>query len=75
VWYLGVDEATQADYLKRTLGMVQNRYAQVTNVFWYTSRDLATGSIHPDNRGLMRRDFSPKPALGAVRCYTLGTGC
>jgi aryl-phospho-beta-D-glucosidase BglC (GH1 family) len=75
VWFHGVSEAVQADYLKRTFAMVQNRYPQVTNLFWYTSRDLVTGSIHPDNRGLLRRDFSAKPALGAMKCYTRAIGC
>lgn len=69
VWYRGVSEQVQADYLRRTLDLVRARYPEVTKVFWYTSRDLVTGRIHPDHRGLMRRDFSPRPVLLAIRRY------
>jgi hypothetical protein len=74
VWFRGVSEATQADYLRRTLVLLRTRYPQVTNVFWYTSRDLVTGKLHPDHRGLLRRDFTPRPALAVVRCYVQGCG-
>lgn len=70
LWFLGVSEAKQAEYLKSTLDLVAARYPQVTNVFWYTSRDLVTGKVHQDNRGLFRRDFSAKPAVDAVRAFT-----
>lgn len=66
VWFLGVDEQTQARYLAESLELISKRYPQVTHAFWYTSRDLATGKVHQDNRGLMRKDFTPKPALLAL---------
>jgi hypothetical protein len=69
VWQRGVSEAQQASYLIRALRMIQKRYPQVTHVFWYNSHDLATGSNHTQNRGLLRRDLTAKPALGALRCY------
>ncbi|MDQ1647142.1 MAG: polysaccharide biosynthesis protein PslG [Cryptosporangiaceae bacterium] len=73
VWYLGVSEAVQADYLTRSLALIQAKYPQVTNVFWYTSRDLTVdGAYHQNNRGLIRRDFTAKPALTALACYTHG---
>jgi hypothetical protein len=72
VWFQGVTEASQAQYLARTLVLVRTRYPQVTNVFWYTSRDLVTGKLHQDHRGLLRRDFTPRPALTVVRCYVQG---
>ena len=72
-WYLGVSEATQAEYLTRSLALIQAKYPQVTNVFWYTSRDLVVdGAYHQNNRGLIRRDFTAKPALTALACYTIG---
>ncbi len=72
VWFLGVSEKKQAQYLKETLELVERRYPQVTHVFWYTSRDLETGRVHQDNRGLLRKDFSPKPAVDAIRQYAAG---
>jgi hypothetical protein len=71
-WNRGVTERAQADYLRRTLSLVRGKFPEVTNVFWYTSRDLTTGKVHQDHRGLLRRDFSPRPALGALRCYVRG---
>lgn len=33
-------------------------------LFWHAGRDVATGSADPeDNRGLLRSDYSPKPAF------------
>jgi hypothetical protein len=73
VWYLGVTEAQQANYLKQSLEMAQALYPQITNAFWYTSRDLIVdGAYHQNNRGLIRRDFTAKPALKAVACYVKG---
>ena len=51
---------------------MRTRYPQVTNVFWYTSRDLVTGEIQRDHRGLFRRDFSPRPVVEVIRCYVRG---
>lgn len=70
VWFLGVSEADQAKYMGASLALIEQRYPQVTHAFWYTSRDLETGRVHQDNRGLIRKDFSPKPALTAVRKFT-----
>jgi hypothetical protein len=67
VWERGVTEAQQADYLRRSVQLVQQRWPQVTAMFWYNSRDKRTGSAHQDGFGLMRRDFSPKPVLGAIK--------
>jgi hypothetical protein len=71
-WNLGVSERLQAEYLRRTLVLVRTEYPEVQNVFWYTSRDLVTGRTHQDHRGLLRRDFTPRPALRVVRCYVRG---
>jgi len=68
IWARGVSEAQQADYLVRTLRLVQSSYPQVSRVYWYTSRDKATGDIHQDRFGLLRRDFSPRPVLLAAGC-------
>jgi hypothetical protein len=72
-WFLGVSEATQAAFLKQSLELIQANYTQVTNAFWYTSRDLnVDGAYHQNNRGLIRRDFTTKPALRSVACYVKG---
>jgi hypothetical protein len=75
VWFWGVSEAAQADFLKRTFAYVTAKFPQVKQVFWYNSNDLSTGSVHPDNRGLLRRDFSRKPAFNAMKCYTRALAC
>jgi polysaccharide biosynthesis protein PslG len=72
VWFLGVSEKLQAKYLKDTLALVDKRYPTVTHVLWYTSRDLETGRIHQDNRGLLRKDFTPKPAVASIKGYAAG---
>ena len=62
-WARGVTEAVQADYLVRAVALTASRWPQVDVMIWYNSRDKATGDPHQDGFGLMRRDFSPKPAL------------
>jgi hypothetical protein len=76
VWFLGVSEATQAAFLKQTLTFTQATYPQVKVAFWYNSVDLNTGAnIHASNRGLLRLDYSRKPAFNAMKCYTRGLSC
>ena len=66
-WELGVTEAQQADFFRRSVELTQARWPQVTNMIWYNSRDKNTGNVHQDGYGLMRRDFSPKPALALFK--------
>jgi hypothetical protein len=75
VWFKGVSESVQANYLTRQFAFVQKNYPQVKNMFWYNSNDTSTGKLHPDNRGLLRRDYSRKPAFNAVKCYTRALAC
>lgn len=72
IWARGVSEAEQADYLERTLRFVQGSYPQVSRVYWYTARDKATGDIHQDRFGLLRRDLSPRPVLLRAGCLYRG---
>jgi hypothetical protein len=72
VWLLGVTEKTQAEYLRWSLSMIQGRWPQVTHAFWYNSRDTDTGRLHSDRRGLIRRDFTARPALREITCFTKG---
>ena len=66
-WNLGVTEAVQAEFLVRGMAQIAKNYPYVTHVFWYSDRDTDTGEAQDDNRGLLRRDFSPKPALEALK--------
>lgn len=63
----GVTEAVQAEFLKRSLRFFADQHPYVTNVFWYNARTKATGSVHQDGFGLLRRDLTEKPAYKALK--------
>jgi hypothetical protein len=67
VWARGVTAAQQADYLQRAVALTANRWPQVDVMIWYNSRDKATGNVHQDGYGLMRRDFTIKPVLSMLK--------
>lgn len=67
VWARGVTEAVQADYLRRAVALTTLRWPQVEVMIWYNSRDKATGDPHQDGFGLLRRDFSVRPALTTLQ--------
>ena len=74
----GVSEAQQAEYLTHAYQCVeQDPYVQVA--IWYIYRNHAWANDADnwgDQLGLMRTDFSPKPAYNAFKAYTPGsTGC
>ena len=74
----GVSEANQADYYTRAMRCIeQDPYVQVA--IWYIYRNHAWASdanTWVDQLGLLRSDFSPKPAYNAFKAYTPGnTGC
>jgi cellulase (glycosyl hydrolase family 5) len=70
-----VDEQTQASYLTRALQLAnQDSYVQMA--LWYNFREdyWSTGSSYFDGGfGLIRKDFTPKPAYYAFRDYATGT--
>jgi polysaccharide biosynthesis protein PslG len=68
-WDRGVSEAVQADYLVRAINWFAARHPYVTNMFWYNERNKATGDVHQDNFGLLRRDLSEKPAYAALKNF------
>ena len=72
----GVTTLGQGDYLTRALQMVARDYPFVTNTFWSADQDLTAPSppfdpcgevIHSNNYGLLRSDFSEKPAYSALK--------
>src|SRR5919202_5205331 len=70
----GVSEATQADYLTKALRFVeQDAYVQVA--LWYNFRnnywDHDSDTIEA-RYGLLRTDFSQKPAYQAFKSYAPG---
>jgi hypothetical protein len=75
VWEEGVTTEQQAAYLIASERLVRARWPQVTHMFWYNSRDRATGTLHSRHRGLMTADFRPKPALIDLGCHVAGRGC
>ena len=62
----GVSEAAQADYLIRALRLLRAEYPYVKVAIVYQERDAALGNIQQDNYGLLRRDWSEKPAYRAL---------
>lgn len=68
----GVTEANQAAYLTKAFTKVQS-YPYVTNTFWYSFRNnWWTNNDTADleaNYGLVRVDFSLKPAYAAFKAY------
>ncbi len=69
-WLNGVSEATQADYLKRALRLLSDRKAGlafVEGAVIYNLRDNGTNQADVNhNYGIIRNDFSRKPAFSAV---------
>jgi hypothetical protein len=68
----GVSEAVQADYLTKAFAKVE-AYPYVANSFWYSFRNNwwtndAPADLEADY-GLVRVDFSLKPAYAAFRAY------
>ena len=62
-------EAQQADYLRRAFTFRRRYLTGVTErIFWYSLRDEGDDPRNWEHRqGLLRRDFSPKPAFAALR--------
>lgn len=72
----GVSEATQADYLKKAFALAaQDSYVQVA--FWYNFRNnywMHDADDIESRYGLLRSDFSHKPAYDAFKACASG-GC
>ncbi len=67
-------EPFQALYLTRAY-LLARRYATMNVLIWYDFRDDGTNPRNPEhNFGLIRQDYSPKPAYvaAAVLTHTLG---
>lgn len=48
------------------------QWPQVEATFWYNEWNKATGDAHEDNWGLLKRDFTRKPAYFAMKCVASG---
>lgn len=68
---IGLDEQTQADYLARAFKLLADPaqgLGYVKGAIVYELRNLGTSRlIQNDNYGLVRHDFSRKPAYGSVK--------
>jgi hypothetical protein len=73
-WQGGVSEAKQAEYLTRAYELLeQDSYVEVA--IWYALRNnyWANDANEPEARyGLLRTDYSPKPAFEAFADYAKG---
>lgn len=69
----GVSETTQADYLTKAFTKLQS-YPYVAAAFWYNFRNNWWLNDAPTdyeaNLGLLRSDFTTKPAYNALRSWT-----
>jgi hypothetical protein len=65
----GATEAQQADYLIRAYTYRRRYLTGITDkIFWYAFRDAGDDPhVWEDRQGLVRTDFSPKPAYAALR--------
>jgi polysaccharide biosynthesis protein PslG len=74
---VGVSEAQQASYITAAFQKLQS-YPWVKAGFVYQFRNLYFGGDSPgewgDNLGLLRTDFTPKPAYDALKAYATGGG-
>ncbi|MGI8574695.1 MAG: Ig-like domain-containing protein [Egibacteraceae bacterium] len=70
----GVTESQQADYLTKAFQKLAG-YSYVAKAFWYSFRNTYWLQDDPAqweaNAGLMRTDFTPKPALTAMAAYAM----
>lgn len=66
-WEIGVTDALQAEFLLRAFTQIAENYPYVTHAFWYTARDVDSDDAHKASFGLLRRDFTPKPAYEALK--------
>jgi hypothetical protein len=70
-------ELTQAAVLREVVGAVENVSGpyRVTDLRWFDLRDANTASGQPENGyGLLRDDYSAKPAFGAYRALIAADG-
>lgn len=70
----GVSETVQADFLVKAMDKIRSSYPYVRGAFWYNFRnnfwlDNAPADYEA-NLGLLRVDFTPKPAYTALQAWT-----
>ncbi len=64
--FICVSEAQQADYLARAYTYMR-RNLSVDRLFWYQMRDARQTPYLESNFGILRNDFSVKPAFAAMQ--------
>ena len=68
----GVSDATQATFMTKAFKKLES-YPWVAVACWYTFRNLSWYHDDPSNwdaqTGVLRTDFSPKPAYAAMKAY------
>ncbi|MBN1091246.1 cellulase family glycosylhydrolase [Blastococcus sp. TML/M2B] len=63
----GVDEATQAAYLRSAVELTVRRFPYVTAAFWFCMRDRDDWTPYENHFGLLRLDGSAKPSFAALQ--------
>jgi polysaccharide biosynthesis protein PslG len=77
-WGFGVTESQQADYMTKAFEKLDASYPYVKAAFAYSFRNVYWQNESPSdwggNLGLLRKDFSKKPAYEAFKAYATGSG-
>jgi hypothetical protein len=67
-WWNGVGEQTQGLFATQAIAFIRQNVPSLEVAFWYNFRDrIDSTSTHENSMGLVRRDFSPKPAYLAIQ--------
>jgi endo-1,4-beta-mannosidase len=64
---IGVDEQTQAVYLRQSLQLIHDYAPYITHAFWFTMRDRDDWTPYENEFGLLHVDGSEKPAFDALQ--------
>ena len=66
-WRRGVAEEEQAAYAVRAMRILGRDYPYVEKAFWYQDFPSSGRDRHANGYAMLRRDYSPKPVVGALR--------
>jgi hypothetical protein len=67
LWERGVTAEVQAAYIVRAISLVRASYPYVGRMYWYKERTMPGDEFHEAGYGLLRADFTPRPAYTALR--------
>jgi hypothetical protein len=63
----GVDEDTQARFLRQSVRQIETQYPYVSHAIWFTLRDRDDSTPYENNFGLLHVHGSSKPSFSALQ--------